>query len=160
MKTRYLHSPQQELGIAHVEFALILPLIVLLLGLVVFFGRVFWHYSVAVKTASDIATFVALSRSAEMLEARPDLGEIAIIQTARSIGTAELAELNPGNDTRPVVDITCDGATCRGAAIPNEIQVLVQMRMYAPFMPEVLSQLGDLDGMWLRAEVRVRYAGA
>jgi uncharacterized membrane protein len=160
MKTGPSFSPRRQRGIANIEFALILPLLALLLLVVVFFGRVFWHYTVAVKAASDMATFVALSRSAEMLEARQDLGEIAIVRFARTIGDAELAELSPGNDTRPVVDITCDGATCRGDFIPTEILILVRMRMYSPFLPEVLSQLGDLDGMWLRAEVRVRYAGA
>ena len=157
---------RQQQGIAAVEFALVLPVIVLLMAVTMFFGRVFWHYTVAVKAASDMATFITLARNSEMLEARPDLGEISIVKLARAIGDTELAELRPGEADKPgnpgkaVIDITCDGATCRGAAVPTEILVLVQMRMYSPFPPGMLSQVGNMDGMWLRAEVRVRYAGA
>jgi Flp pilus assembly pilin Flp len=160
MKTTKRFCRRQQQGVAAVEFALVLPVIVLLIALTLLFGRIFWHYTVAVKAASDVATFMTLTRNSEMLEARPDLGEISIVKLARSIGETELAELSPGKAAMPVIDISCDGAPCRGDFIPNEILVIVRMRMYSAFMPEVLKKLGDMDGMWLRAEVRVRYAGA
>lgn len=151
-------APRQR-GVAAVEFALILPVIVILFAFIVFFGRLFWHYNVALKAASDVATFVSLARNTEMVEAKSDLGEIEIIKFARSIGEAEFAELNPGNDGRPVIHITCDGTPCIGEKIPDELIVVVRMRMYNAFFPKLLEQLGDIDGMWIHAEVRVRYAG-
>lgn len=160
MRTSKRFRPHQQQGVAAVEFALVLPVIVLLMALTMFFGRVFWHYTVAVKVASDVATFMAMARNSEMLEARPDLGEINIVRLARSIGDTEVAELSPGKAGMPFIDISCDGVPCRGAFIPTEIFVNVQMRMYSGFMPKVLDKLGDMEGMWLRAQVRVRYAGA
>lgn len=156
--SKSLLAPHQR-GVASVEFALILPVIVMLFAFVVFFGRLFWHYNVALKAASDMATFVSLARNTEMVEAKADLGEIEIIKFARTIGEAEFAELNPGQNARPVIDITCDGAVCRGEKVPDELVVLVRMRMYNEFFPKLLEQLGDIDGMWLHAEVRVKYAG-
>lgn len=154
-----LTRPHRQHGIAAVECAALLPVLLLLLAFILFFGRVFMHYTVALKTAGDVATFLAQARSQEMLEARPDLGEIGIVGLARTIAAAELAELRPGNDGRPVVDISCDGNICRGDQAPNELIVAVKMRMYDPFLPRMLTELGDVDGMWVRAEVRVRYAG-
>lgn len=151
---------RHQRGVAAVEFALTLPAILLLLSFALFFGRLFWHYTVALKAAGDVATFVALARSVEMTESRSDLGEVGIVTLARSIGTAELAELNPGNDGYPLIDISCDGFPCRGAQVPEEIGVLVQMKLFDVFLPALTSRIGNTDGMWLRAEVRVRYAGS
>lgn len=158
IKRTFTRSHRQH-GIAAVEFAAILPVIGLLLAFILFFGRVFMHYTVALKTAGDVATFIAQARSQEMLEARPDLGEIAIVGLARSIGATELAELNPGNGGHAILDISCDGSICRGAQVPDQIIVLISMRMYDPFLPTMLLELGDMDGIWVRAEVRVRYVG-
>lgn len=146
-------------GIAAVECAALLPVLVLLLAFILFFGRIFMHYTVALKTAGDVATFLAQTRSQEMMEARPDLGEVAIVGLARTIAAAELAELSPGENGHPVVDIICDTRTCRGDQLPNEIIATISMRMYDPFLPKMLLDFGDMNGMWIRAEVRVRYAG-
>ena len=160
MKTTKRFCRRQQQGVAAIEFALVLPVIVLLMAVTMFFGRIFWHYTVAAKVASDVATFMTLARNSEMLESRPDLGEISIVKLARSIGDMELAELSPGKAGRPVIYISCDGFPCPGTYIPDEISVRVQMRMYSGFMPAMLSQLGDMEGMLIRAEVRVRYAGS
>lgn len=160
MNTPRPSAPQRQHGVAAIEFALILPVTVLLLAFILFFGRLFWHYNVALKAAGDMATFVALARSVEITEQKPDFSEIGIVRLARTIGDAELAELSPGNGGRPMIDISCDGFPCRGAQIPEEIGVLVQMSMYDIFFPELTSQIGNTDGMLLRAEVRVRYAGS
>lgn len=157
--TKMKEFPRQG-GVAAVEFALILPVMLLLLAFVVFFGKVFMHYTVAVKAAGDMATFLALARSAEMTDAKQDLGEIGIVTLARSIGEAEFAELNPGKSGKPVISITCDGGTCIGDQIPDEIIVNVKMRMYDPFFSEMINEIGNTNGMWLRAEARARYAGS
>lgn len=160
MKTSNRNRSSDQQGVAAIEFLLVMPVIILVLALTVFFGRIFWHYTVAVKAASDVATFMALSRNSEMLDVQPDYSEIGIAKFARSIGETEVAELNPGKGAKPIIDISCDGFPCRGESAPNEIGVSVKMRMYSPYLPQVLSQLGNMEGMWLKAEVRVRYAGA
>ncbi|WP_426193409.1 TadE/TadG family type IV pilus assembly protein [Massilia sp. DWR3-1-1] len=150
---------QGQGGVASVEFALVLPVITILLAVTLFFGRLFWHYTVALKAASDMATFIALSSKAEMTESNAALGEIEIVKLARAIGEAELAELSPGNNARPIIDITCDGGTCRGDSTPDALVVMVKMRMYDPILRDIRVRIGPTQGLLLHAEVRVRYAG-
>jgi Flp pilus assembly protein TadG len=159
MIRRKCRRRQGQRGVASVEFALVLPVIAALLAFTLFFGRVFWHYTVALKAASDMATFVALTSKTEMNEMKADLGEIEIVKLARAIGAAELAELSPGNNARPLIVISCDALICSGDKTPVEVVVAVKMRMYDPILPGLRSQIGNMDGLLLHAEVRVRYAG-
>ncbi len=154
----------RQTGIAAVEFAVILPVMTVLIAFILLFGRLTWSYTAAQKAARDAALTVAMAKKAEMLTTALDGDEIAIARLARTIAQADVAQLNLGSDSsghaqKVKVDITCDGVTCLGDAAPSEIAVTVRMRVYDIFLTGYTDGLFGTEGLWLRADARIKYAG-
>lgn len=148
-----------QTGVAAIEFALVLPILVGVLVITAFFGRVFWHYTVAMKAATDTAVFLATAPRAEMAVSKADFGEVDIVRMARTIGEAEVAELRPGSGPHPPVDISCDALPCRGESVPSLIIVGVKMKVIDPIFAGYTGELLENGGVVLHAEVRVQYVG-
>lgn len=148
-------TPFFERGVAAVEFALILPIMVAVLAFSLFFGRVFWHYTAAQKAAHDAARYLS---SVPMLDMRTPTRAGNVVQVAQAIADAETAGLNPG-PYRPVITVLCDGLTCAGFTPPTTITVGVQLAMFDETFYLVTSQvLGD-SPLPLTASVTMRYVG-
>jgi Flp pilus assembly protein TadG len=158
MMKRLLTGGRKQRGAAAVEFALVVPVFVVLLGAVWFFGRVFWHYSVAQKAAHDAAMLLAHSSKVEIAWSKPDLSDVEVANLAKSVAAEELAELNPGVG-RPRVEVYCDDSACVGDGVPGQVRVYIRMQMYDVFFGGVTDTLGGNDGLWLRADVRMPYVG-
>jgi Flp pilus assembly protein TadG len=112
-------------GVAAVEMALLLPIFLVLLMLPLYFGRVFWHYSVVQSAAQDAARYLS---SVPQIEMKDPNKIAAVVSVANTIITAEIAELNPGNYA-PVVTVQCGSATCSGFALPSTVTVNIQLLM-------------------------------
>ena len=153
-----------QAGIAAVEFAVILPVMTVFIAFILLFGRLAWSYTAAQKAAHDTALTVAMAKKAEIATSALDGDEIAIVQLARTIAQSEVAQLNLGSNINGVtqkvkVDIVCDGVTCLGDAVPTEISVTVRMRVYDIFLTNYTDGIFGTEGLWLRADARIRYAG-
>ncbi len=142
-------------GIAAVELALVLPIMLLLLTVPLYFGRVFWHYTAAQKAAQDAALYLSMVPVAEL--ANTTRVRYAV-QVAQDIAEAETAELNPGPD-RPFVSVTCDDWACDGFSAPATIGVSVHLKMVDTFFPAITALFGADGGIVLRAAVKVPYVG-
>jgi hypothetical protein len=143
-------------GIAAVEFALVLPLFVSLLALSVFFGRVCWHYTAAVKAAHDAARYLASVPLSSMTTGPTSAGNHA--QVARAIAQEEVAGLNPG-PYAPIITVACDAITCDGLSTPQRIDVTVRIGMFDDILYGVTYVvLGD-QPLTLTAAVSMRYVG-
>ena len=160
MKRRTGEGRRNQKGIAAVEFALVLPVLILLIAFTQFFGRMFWHYTVALKAAHDAATIVAMASNSEIATMKSDLGEIEISKIARQVAQSELAALNPNNGSPATVDISCDALTCRGDAVPTDIVVAVKMTLVDFILPFYTTEVTGPEPMTIRAEVRVKYVGS
>jgi Flp pilus assembly protein TadG len=131
---------RNERGSVAVEFAVLLPTILIpLLAAALFFGRFFWHYTVAEKAAQDAARFVAAASPTEMKIQCTLLiyKDPCVVMAAMSLATTELSELNPGGGDSPSVAVYCDDKKCqtnKGSAAPKMIAVDIVMTVEDPLL--------------------------
>lgn len=142
-------------GVAAVELALVLPVLIVFISFPLFFGRVFWHYTVAERAAHDAARYLATVPRQEMGNRQRGMDAAAI---ANFIAMEETAELNPGGEFGVSVDVLCDIGSCN-LGVPPTVTVIVRMKMFDPlFSAFTWPVVGD-DGLLLRAAVTMRYVG-
>ena len=146
---------RRQRGIAAVEFAVILPLLVILLTFPIFFGRLFMHYSVIQKAAHDAAMYYARIPKVEMSSQTRSLAAVAV---AQSNIDAELAELNPGGGRAPVVQFRCDDGPC-GDSAPNQITVHIRLTMFDDYFNDFTWEAVGANGIQLNAQVTMSYLG-
>lgn len=149
---------RSEKGIAAIEMAVILPVLIILLAVPLFLGRVFWHYTVAQKAAHDAARFLSTATQVEMRTPGAGATEAAAAALARAIVIAETADLNPGGDNSVIIDVHCDLGTC-GLGVPTNVRIWVRFRMTDPIFRTFTSAFTGDDGLLIQADVTMRYAG-
>jgi Flp pilus assembly protein TadG len=151
-----LDAPARQRGIAAVELAIILPILVALLAVPFYFGRVFWHYTVAEKAAHDAALYLS---SVPLTEMKSQSRIAAVVNVAQQIYDQEIAELNPG-EFAPTPTFQCNTMTCAGITIPDTVRVTVQMRVFDDFMSSFTTDYKDEEGgIALTVDVTLPYVG-
>jgi len=150
MKPHRPPNQSRQHGIAAVEFALVLPLLILLLVLPLYFSRIMWHYAAMQKAAQNGARFLASVPLATMRDPTK-VGHAT--QLTEDIVRAHLDELNPG-EFPPIIDKHCNGLTCSGYSTPATVKVAIQMNMQDIFFPE-----SEQMSIALTAEATVAYLG-
>jgi hypothetical protein len=159
MIRRHAWKPGQR-GVAAVEMAVLLPVLLLFLAATLFLTRYFWHYTVAQKAAHDAARYLATVSQKEMKTASSGGTGAPVVQIAQAIARKEIEELNPGPDT-PYVGVDCKPVGCTGFVVPTKIHVVVQMmvvdELFSPFTDFFL---GEQHGVLLTADVTMRYVGS
>lgn len=139
-----------QAGVAAVELAIMLPLLVTLLTAPFFVAVYFWHYSAIHKTSYSAARFLALVPARTMTS--PELAQQAELR-ARELIADGLSDLHPAST--PIVTVLCDGLSC-GDGPPQEVSVDVRVRLKDSFFFDVYT--GD-RGLLMQASVRMRYGG-
>ncbi|HEU4776639.1 MAG TPA: TadE/TadG family type IV pilus assembly protein [Telluria sp.] len=146
---------RSERGVAAVEFAVILPVILIMLVLPLFLGRIMWHYTAAQKAAYDAVRYLSTVPRVEM----KDPNKInSVVALAINIATSETAELNSGPYPAAVA-IQCDGGPCLGYTIPATVTVIVQLYITDIFFPSISVELIGQDSNVLSANVTYAYVG-
>lgn len=158
MNNHALRNTRNQRGLAAVEFAVVLPVLMLVLATTLLFGRLFWHYTVAQKAAHDAVIMLANATSLEISTSRADGADVGIATFAKAVAAEEIAELNPGM-VAPRVEVYCDGAACIGGALPIQVRVLVRMKVSDIFLSGFTDLIGGNEGVWIRADVRMPYVG-
>lgn len=155
---RRARKPVGQRGMAALEMVLVLPVLLLFLAWITFFGRYFWHYTAAHKAAHDAARYLATVPQREMKTPGLGGGQAPVTQVAQAIAVAETTELNPG-PFPPSVLVSCLPQGCSGLVLPAKVRVLVMMRMTDDlFAPVTRLLLGD-EGLLLTADVTMLYVG-
>lgn len=151
-----LSNRRHHRGVAAVEFAFILPILIALLTIPIFFGRVLLTYSAMQKAAHDSAIYLSGIPLSEMRELE---SSEAAAQVAMSIALAELSELQTGGGYPILVDVQCDGGGC-GRGVPTEVRVVVRAWMFDQFFNDFTWQIVGPNGIRLQAEITIPYIGA
>lgn len=155
MNARRTRPGWRQRGVAAIELAFIIPLLITMLAFPLFFGRVFWHYTVAEKAAHDAARYLA---TVPMVEMTTPLRAGYALEVANAIISAEVAELNPGPDGLSI-DIRCNPSACNGFSTPSTFTVIVQMPMYDVFFTAgTWDAVGD-HGLLVTGQVNTPYVG-
>lgn len=156
MRRRTTATQQRQRGIAAVEFAIFLPIMLIMLALPLYFGRILWHYTAIQKSAYDAARYFSSIPRSEM----KDPSKVSAARDfALSIIAAETAELNPGPYPASKL-VLCDGGQCSGWTIPTTVTVEVQIYVTDIFLPGITSGLAGLDSNHpLIASVTFAYVG-
>jgi hypothetical protein len=158
MKKPWLLPTRRVRGAVLVEFGLLFPVLIVMMTAPLFFGRVFWHYTVAQKAAQDAVRFLAAANAAEIKTPGAGGAEAPIAAVARQIVLAEIGQLNPG-PYAPGVDILCDGGTCFGYQVPTKVAVRVTMPMYDRFFGAFTVRFTGGDQILLNPVATTGYVG-
>lgn len=148
-------------GSVAVELAITLLVFTPLLSAVLFFGIVFWSYTVATKAAHDAARFLAAATPREM---QPDSSgsEVQIVGVARKIILDEVSEIRPfanvGTTIQCYSGTYATWDTCFGFEQPKKILVRVTIFLNNPFVGNALTQYTG-GYVLLKPVMVVPYAG-
>ncbi|CAN7443534.1 TadE family protein [Massilia sp. LjRoot122] len=145
---------KRETGVAAIELAILLPILVALIFFPLFFARCLWHYTAAQKAAQDAARYLSTVPRSEMMSPgfAEEAGDLAI-----EIARREIAELAPDSEiTGPRA--FCDAENCGDlgeGTLPRTVRVRLTFTMSDPF--------GMVDVGWygvrITANHTMRYVG-
>jgi hypothetical protein len=115
--------PRRQRGVAAVEAAIVLPILILFLTFPIFFARCYWHYTAAQKAAQDAARYLSTVPAQEMRSKKLAKAAAAI---ALEIAQKEIAELAPGT-TIDDPQVYCDESLCGTfpGKLPGTVHVLL-----------------------------------
>jgi hypothetical protein len=143
-------------GSVAIEMAVILPLMLALLSVPLFYARVFWFYSVAQKAAHDSARYMTSVTQAEMRTPGTGFGEPKFVAVGRWIAQQELTELVPLTDGIPI-DIQCDPGPC-GIGVPRTVRVKVGIALHDMLLDSMTSDYLGATDIALIGDVTMAYA--
>ncbi len=124
---------RRQRGVAFMEFAIIVPLLLSLIAFPFFFGRIFMYYSVAQKAAQNAAIYLATVPRAEMQETGKSR---AAKELAEAIVAATIKEADTGKDGAIGFQVQCDNNQCGLGVVPTKtVAVELRISMYDEYFP-------------------------
>lgn len=156
---------RSERGAAALEFALVLPILLLVVAGAVEYGRAFWYYDSLSKATRDAARYLTMA-SCYSVESESEcnirLGNVAAAaktQVATAAAEAHLSDFGAAN-----VEVRCDGAPCStNAAVLGSTHVTVAIVDYGIRLGEwlPLGYLGEAVGynLGIQPHTTMRYMG-
>jgi Flp pilus assembly protein TadG len=139
---------KRQVGVAAVELALLLPILITFLTLGYFTVSIFWHYTMAQKAAQDAARYLSTVPAVEMMA--PTSADAAGT-LAQQIVRKEIAEISPGSVVARI-DTFCDDSTCGGLSagqLPTTVRVKFSITMFDPS--------GIVDTGWYGLPINANY---
>jgi Flp pilus assembly protein TadG len=109
-------------GVAVVEFALLLALLITILAGIVEFGRTFWYYDALSKATRNAARLMAVSGKATIASVAVANAKQLVVDAASAAG---VASFTTSNVTVTCLDGTLADATCTDGTAPTGVRVQV-----------------------------------
>ena len=117
VKTKFTRRGRAECGAAAVEFAIVISLLVLILGGIIEFGRVFWYFDALTKATRDGARYLSTSAPLPLDISR---AETLVVNAATLAGLPDFDATNV--KVRCDNDLSCPGLTSPATA-PGYVRV-------------------------------------
>ncbi len=115
---RTIRKRMRQGGVAAVELAFLLVLLLLIAAGIFEFGRAFWYYNALAKATRDGARALSLAPAA-------NLGSVGVGQVqARVVAVANAANLHPALAAANV-EVVCDGSSCADGSAPTQVRVAI-----------------------------------
>ena len=147
-------STKYQAGVAAIECALLLPILLAFLTLGFFTASIFWHYTMAQKAAQDAARYLSTVSASEMMN---PASALAAGNLAQEIIRREIAEVSPHSQIG-TLETFCDSSNCGGklpGTVPTTVRVNFSISMFDPS--------GQVDTGWyglpITANYTMRYVG-
>lgn len=150
MRRADVRRARRQRGIAAVELAVMMPVLILMLVFPLYLGRVFWHYTVIQHAAHDAARYLSKVPASELSN---PLRAKDVAAVAEAIIAEQIAELAPGAFPAELL-VTCDGGKCVGFARPAVVRVNIQL-----FMEDIFFSGYTSLTLMLAADVSYPYIG-
>jgi Flp pilus assembly protein TadG len=148
-------AQRRQRGVAAVELALMMPILLALLTVPLIVSIYFWHYTAAQKAAQNAARYLSTISVQEMRAGNLALAAEAI---ATQMAQTQVAELTLAASA-PVVEVYCARVRCTGVGnrpLPQTIFVSVRMDLFDNFF--FIEEVGRY-GLPITAEVELPYVG-
>lgn len=122
LRVESLFPRSRQNGAAAVEFAIVLPLLILIFTGMVEYGRLMWNYNALAKAARDAARFLA--EESDITNTKRDEARGMVVDTAHAAGVKGLvigdvaASCDPNCTTPAKVTVDVSYAYTIGAWIP------------------------------------------
>lgn len=120
-------------GVAAIEFALVLPVLVVLMALPLYLGWYQYHVVTAHIAAQNAARYLSKIPQSEIIN---PFRAPAVVAVAQQIADETLDELKPGYFP-PSITILCSGSMCAGNTRPRMVSVNIQMTIDDLFFPSI-----------------------
>lgn len=143
-----MRVPRTQSGVAIVEFALVLPLLLVLSLIVTEFGRALYEYNTLVKSARDAARYLS------MQDPTIATSEPARLLVARNLAVYGLPA--PGGSDTPLLprlslaNVPAAGIqwqTAGAAPLINTVRITISGYRFVPLVTDAFGiQLGDANG--------------
>lgn len=119
-------------GVAAVEFALLIPLVVVLMTFPLYIGWYQYHVITAQTAAHNAVRYLSKIPLSEMTH--PSRAPV-VVAVAQQMASAMLADLRPYEP--PSITISCNNFNCSGNARPTTVSVNIQMTVDDIFFPSI-----------------------
>lgn len=120
-----IRSSKNQHGVAVIEFALVLTLLMTLMAGIFEIGRAFWYYDALTKATRDGARLMAVSPKASLTTAVTGGVAKAKLQVADAVTAAGVPSFTTANVDVICLDATFDDSTCVNGTAPGGVRVQI-----------------------------------
>ena len=124
-QTRHCRESERQRGVAVIEFALVLTLLITLMAGIFEIGRAFWYYDALTKATRDGARLMAVSPKASLTTAVTGGVAKAKTQVVDAVTAAGVPSFTTANVDVICLDAAFDDSTCVNGTAPGGVRVQI-----------------------------------
>lgn len=113
---------KSERGVAAIEFALLIVLLLMIVGAIIEFGRVFWYYDALTKATRDGARLISMADKSGIASASADVQSL-VVAAANSAGVSPA--LANGNVSVECLNASYGNQGCVNGVAPVNVRVSI-----------------------------------